>query len=91
MVISDVEFHAASPSDRRAGMLGWIGFTLDDAIRVDGVALRRTLDDRLVLGFPARRDRSGRQHAYVRPVDDRSRCEVERQVFAALGLTEEGP
>lgn len=91
MVISKVRLTTADAKEQGNGLLGWVRLTIDGTIRLDGIALRRTLDGRLALSFPARRDLFGRQHAYVRPVDDRTRREVERQVFAALGLTEEGP
>ena len=65
----------------------------DDAFRValalDGVALRRTRDGRRTLSFPARRDRQGRDHPYVRPLSTEARSAIERQVLDALGLEPE--
>ena len=58
-------------------------------LRLEGVTLRRTLDGRFALSFPARRDRQGRPHAIVRPLDKHALREVEAQVFAALGLDAE--
>jgi hypothetical protein len=86
--ISHIRFVVASRDDISRGVLGWVSLTLDGALRLDGIALRRTLDGRLALSFPARRDGSGRQHPFVRPLDDVSRRQIEAQVFRALGLGE---
>ena len=61
---------------------------LDATLRLDGLALRRTADGRLSLSFPARRDTAGKQHPYLRPVDDAARRDIEHQIFTALGLGE---
>jgi hypothetical protein len=73
-------------ADHRNGFLGWVSFTIEPGLRVDGVAVRRTRDGRLTLSFPAHRDNQGRDHPYIRPTDDATRREVERQVLEALGL-----
>ena len=88
LTITDLRFMAASHIEVKGGLLGWVSCTLNGTLCLDGLALRRTLDGRLVLSFPARRDASGRQHAIVRPLDDRARKAVESQIFAALGLEE---
>lgn len=77
---------AATPADQVTGLLAWLRFRLDRALIVDGVALRRTRDGRLCLAWPERRDRAGRQHPILRPVDDAARVAIEREVFAQLGL-----
>ena len=86
--IADIKFVAAEGDDRAAGLLAWISCVIDDTVLIDGITLRRTLDGRLALSFPSRRDSSGRQHPIVRPLDDRARREIETQIFAALGLGE---
>ena len=53
-------------------------------LKLDGVAVRRTLSGRLALSFPERRDGNGRSHALVRPFDDATRRAIEVQVFSAL-------
>jgi DNA-binding cell septation regulator SpoVG len=91
LLVSEVRFTSASSDDIERGLLGWASFTVDGNLRIDGVAVRRTLDGRLVLSFPSRRDGQGRRHAYVRPLDDDARRHVEHQVFEALGLSAEAP
>jgi hypothetical protein len=65
-------------------LLGWVTFELDGTLRLDGIALRRTLAGDVRLSDPQRVDRQGREHPYIRPVDDAARREVERQVLQAL-------
>ena len=88
MSISNVRFSAAAASDVHSGLLGWLSFDLD-SLRLDGIALRRTADGRLTLSFPARADSAGRQHPYIRPLNETTRQEFEHQVLRALGFEEE--
>lgn len=89
--ISDVRINCGTLSDQYAGLLGFLEFTLDGAVRVEGIELRRGRDGRLFLTFPPRRDRSGDPRFYVHPVDAGARCTLERAIFAAIGLdTESG-
>lgn len=78
----------ASDADARDGLIGFLSFFVGDLI-VDNVTLRRTLDGRFALSWPARTDRSGRRHSTVRPVDDEARKQIEQQVFAELGQRED--
>lgn len=86
--IQNVQFKAASQGDVMTGLIGWISCTLNARLQLDGIALHRTLDGRRTLSFPARRDGSGRQHFFVRPLDTATREEIEAQIFAALGIEE---
>ena len=85
VAITEVTFSPSTAGDRRAGLLGWVTFVLNGAIKIDGVTLRRTRDGRLTLSYPARRDRDGVEHFVIRPLGDKARVEIERQVFLALG------
>jgi hypothetical protein len=80
--ISQVTFRGASVADIETGLLGFTDFVVNDSIRVTGVAVRRTRAGRFVLSFPA-----PRKVPIFAPIDDESRETIERQVFAALGLT----
>jgi len=84
--ITDVRLYPGSWRDVRAGLLGYVQFVIDGVIRVDGVTLRRTADGKPALSFPEKSYGPGAEFFYVRPVGDRARGEVERQVFAALGV-----
>lgn len=85
LAISDVRLTSAH-AGAADGLLGFLTFTMDDRLRLDGVTLRRTRDGRLTLSFPERRDAAGRSHPIVRPLDDGSRQAIESAVFAALGM-----
>ena len=87
MTLTDVRFKAADANALQTGLLGWLTFSIGP-LQVDGVTLRRTADGRTTLSFPARRDRAGRQHFYVRPLNDDARRVIEHQVLRALGLEE---
>ncbi len=88
ITVSGVELTHSAPPDALKGLLGWLRFDVNGALRLDGVALRRTREGTIALTFPARRDRQGRDHPLVRPLDSEARAAIERQVLAALGLDE---
>ena len=81
--IRDVRFTPASPADVATGLLGWINCTYG-SLRLDGLALRRTRTGRFVVTFPTRIDGAGREHHFIRPLDDRARRSIESQVLLAL-------
>jgi hypothetical protein len=69
-------------------MLGFISAEYGDLL-LDSIVLRRTADGRFALSFPARTDRGGRKHAFVRPRDDEAREAIEREILWQLGEREE--
>lgn len=73
----------ASESDVRTGLLGYLTVAYHDLI-LDSVVLRRTADGRFALSFPARTDRGGRRHPFVRPADDEARKAIEREILSQL-------
>ena len=87
--ISEVRFVSGPPADARDGLIGWVSCIINRAIHIDGICLRRTLNGRLTLSFPGRCDRAGPRHYYVRPLNERSRRDIEHQVLRALGRLEE--
>ncbi len=82
--VSEVRFSPATRADRAAGLMGWITFVLNGALKIDSVTLRRTRDGRLTLSYPSRRDRRGHEHFVIAPLGDEARVEIEKQVLAAL-------
>ena len=84
--MSNIRFVAASPRERDRGLLGWVSCCLNGALKLDGIALRRTVTGQLRLSFPERRDLAGGSHPYIRPLSDAARRAMEAQVFAALGI-----
>jgi hypothetical protein len=77
----------ASNADIRSGLLGFISIEFGLLV-LDGICLRRTSDNRFALSYPARTDRAGRRHAYIKPVDNAARIEIERQILSQLGQRE---
>lgn len=72
-----------SDADARTGLLGFLTLLVGDFI-IDGVTVRRTAEGRHVLSYPARTDRSGRRHPYIRPIDDQARRHIEQCVLGQL-------
>ena len=88
MQLTEIKFSSSRPEETDAGLIGWVSCALNGTIHLDGIAVRRTVDGRLTLSFPARQDSHGRRHFYHRPLDDCARREIEARVFRALGLGE---
>lgn len=86
--VSDVRFIAAPPSEVETGLSGWACFVVNGVLRLDGVAVRRTLNGRRTISFPARRDSAGRMHKYVRPANSQVAREIEHAVLRELGFDE---
>lgn len=85
--VTDVCFKAATSAAREQGLLGWVSFRVEGSILVDGVAVRRTLNNGLALSFPEPTDSRGKKHRPVRPLNDEARLRIEHQVFSALGIS----
>jgi DNA-binding cell septation regulator SpoVG len=58
---------------------------LNGALKLSGLALRRTRKGDLRLSFPVKRNSSGQEHYIVRPIHDAARQELERRIIEALG------
>ena len=86
ITVTDLQFTGAPEATIRSGLLGWVRFTLNDLIVIEGVALRRTRGDRMTLSFPVRHDARGDQHDVVRPLNSAAREALENEVFRALGI-----
>jgi hypothetical protein len=83
--ITGVRFTAATDWHRGRGLLGFIRVVLNGQLVLDGITLRRTLDNRLTLSFPEREDGVGRRHPIIRPVDDEARRAIEAAILGSLG------
>ena len=77
-----------SDDNIRSGLLGWISVEYGSLI-LDGITLRRSADGRFILSFPARTDRAGRRHSYIRPADDAARKAIQATILAQLGQRED--
>jgi len=88
--VTNVRMVLASKADAVRGLVGYVSFRLD-RVQVDGVTLRRTRGGELRLVFPARRDRRGRSHPFLWPIDAATHRAIEAQVFEAVRLAEGAP
>lgn len=75
---------AASEAEIRTGLLGYVSVVYGDLV-LDGLVLRRTADGRYAVSFPARTDRAGRKHSYIRPANDDVRKAIEAELLWQLG------
>ena len=82
--VTDLRFIQASAELRRSGLLGWLAVTLNGALQIDGLTLRRTREGVLTVAYPRRRDRNGVEHSVVKPVSDDARRRIEAEILAAL-------
>jgi DNA-binding cell septation regulator SpoVG len=84
IVVTNVTYSVASAADRARGLVGFVSCCFDHRFVVDGITVRRALDGRVVLSFPERRDRAGRAHPVLRPINSSVRIAIERAVLHAL-------
>lgn len=88
VVVSEIRFSPSPSGESNRGLLGWVSFVVNGAIRVDGVALRETMRGILTLSYPSKTTPSGGRHPYVLPVGRVACDEIQRQVLSQLGLVE---
>jgi len=82
--VSNIRFVPAPARLRSTGLHGWATLTIDDAIDIGYIAVRRTIDRRLVLAFPERREPGGYSRSIVRPLDQAARDVITERVIAEL-------
>ena len=82
-VVSDVRFVPADPAAARTGLLAWVTISYGN-LRIDGLAVRRTRQGRLVVSFPARLDGRGERHPIVTPLDPGVRRRIEAEILEAF-------
>ncbi|MCC7172798.1 MAG: hypothetical protein IT459_20280 [Planctomycetes bacterium] len=87
--ISGISFVPAPEHLTASGLVGWVSFLIDDALRADGVGVRRTKHGRFVLSYPLREDAAGKPHYALRPINTATRRLVEERVLGELGFATE--
>ncbi len=85
--VSGVRFTPASDALRATGLEGWVSVLLNDAVRADGIGLRRSRDGVYGLSYPLAADGV---HYVMRPINSDARRSIERQVFEHLDLDTRG-
>ena len=66
MNISEIRITAASPADRDAGLIAFVSCTYGE-IEIDGIAIRKTVDGRIIVTFPARQWTGCRRKYFITP------------------------
>lgn len=84
--IGGVSFVPAPERLEASGLVGWVSFLIDDALRADGVTVRRTKRGRYVLSYPLREDAAGKPHYALRPINTATRRLIEARVLGELGF-----
>ncbi len=79
-----VSWVRASDAELRTGMCGYLRVAYG-SLELDGIVLRKTIEGRYALSFPARTDRAGKKHSYIRPRDSEAREAIEREILWQLG------
>ncbi len=83
LTISNIQFTPGTPAERTTGLLGWVRLRYGDLL-LDGLALRRTRDARLVLSFPRPSRGGGLARQLVGPAGPDVRAQIEADVIAEL-------
>ncbi len=78
---STIRFSPARAADHSTGLLGFVTCQVGGLL-LDGIAVRRTRDDRITLSYPRGRGKC----PPVRPVNDAARVAIEREVLGAIDL-----
>ena len=79
---------AGSDDEVRTGLLGYLSVTVGNLV-LDGITLRRTAAGKFAISFPARTDRHGNRHPYVRPIDDDARQQIEHELLRQIAQASE--
>ncbi len=78
--IDEVVFTPAGRRDRGIGIEGYARCRLNGCLELDGLTVRRSARGDRIISFPRRP--TGRY--LVRPLDDETRLEIQRQILEAL-------
>ncbi len=81
MTVTSIVITLGSPADQATGLLAFVSCTYG-GIEIDGLAIRRTTDGRIIVTFPAKsRNRCGRRY-FVTPRSAPVRLEFETAILA---------
>ncbi len=86
ILVTDTTFTPAPDRDRERGLMGYLQVTLNEAVVLDGLTVRITVDGRRYLAYPSKSGRNGARHPYVRPLNEGVRETLQQQAFQLLGI-----
>ena len=81
-ILSRISFRAPTQKLSDHGLVAWADIQ-HGLLVVQGVEVRRTLDQRVVISFPPARVLGGRLSASARPVSDPARTVIQAEIIAA--------
>ena len=87
--LSDVRFVHGSQRDVERGLLAYARVALGP-YKIDGIAVRRTLEGTLAISYPKRTAEDGTAHTYFLPTDPEVRAALEGEILARYRQHEEG-
>lgn len=88
LLVGNVEFLRARPSDIARGLLGFVSLSLGETVEISNITLRRRPTGELYLAFPTREDKHGVRHSVARILDTDEAEAVTAQVIAILRARE---
>ncbi|MBU8922287.1 MAG: SpoVG family protein [Bacteroidales bacterium] len=66
------------------GLLAWATVVLENAIKLDNLAIRRSCDGSLYVTYPAKRSSSGKTHQYFHPINTQAAEAIQNAILARL-------
>ncbi len=81
MSISDIQITAASPADRNMGLLAFASCVYGE-VEIDGIAIRKTVDGRIIVTFPARPWNGCRRKYFITPRSVPVRRQFEEAILS---------
>ncbi len=83
LTINEIRITPGSEEDRGAGLLAYASCRYGDLL-LAGLAVRKTMNGRTVVTFPAKRSGEGKQHFLITPTTVAVRRTIEDAVLAAF-------
>jgi DNA-binding cell septation regulator SpoVG len=80
--ISDVKIRIVENSS--GGLVAWVSIIVAGIVKLDNIAIRRSLEGSLFLTYPNKLRANGSKHSYFNPVSTAASKIVERAVFDRL-------
>ncbi len=81
MTVTNIVITLGSPADRDAGLLAFVRCIYGE-FELDGIAIRRTTDGKIIVTFPARSWNGCRRKYFITPRSAPARREFEEAILA---------
>lgn len=81
--VTECNYVPAGFEGEQTGLYGFANVVFNDALKVEGIAVRRTLEGKPTLAWPTK-DKHGERFGVVFPIHDEARVALESAIFAAV-------